>query len=215
MLITAGHCVFNPEFQAWPESVDFVPEMTWDNPGDKASIQIPHGVWRADTNGWWVPQGFVDGDFGYDYALVRISGANSAGKTIGDVEGTWSATWNITYEKGAHLYVVGYPQAGFWSTNAGYNGRGQYACDTTYEGEYSQQQSGYQLWLTCPMNQGASGGPWFVQLNDGSWTIGSVSSMCDGGGRNASGLPCQPYGVNMRGIYFNEEFGTFWHSVVG
>jgi hypothetical protein len=111
------------------------------------------------------------------------------------------------------MYLVGYPSAGYWDTANGGLARGQWACSTTYDGEYMAAGSGYYLWDRCSMNQGASGGPQFVKLSDGSWTIGGVTNVCYGG-NFVDGHGCQPYGDWIGGVYFNENFLAFWQSAV-
>jgi hypothetical protein len=218
LLITAGHCIFNPELKEWPSAVGFIPGMSFG--ADASSIKSPWGVWRADK--WWTTSGWSQSlDFGLDMAIVEVPQggcvnscpSNANGQWIGDVVGAWSMTANISYGGQAPMWIEGYPSQGYWSTDAGGHGHGQWACDTTYDNQYTAIGSGYQIWDRCSMNQGASGGPWFVKLNDGSWTIGAVSSMCQG--QNDGTGACHPYGDWLRGLYFNENFLAFWHSVAG
>ena len=62
------------------------------------------------------------------------------------------------------------------------------------------------------MNGGASGGPSFVRLNDGTWTIGGVNSRCQT--FDAAGRPnCSPYGDKLITSYMNDGMLEFWNAV--
>ena len=212
LLITAGHCIYHG---GWAEKVGFVPGQLGQN--------HPYGVWLADS--WWAPTGWTQGDPGLDMGIVRIPfgsciadcPAPALSSWIGDYVGSWSITANIQYGAQSRMYLVGYPGAGYWSTEAGGKGLSQWACDTSYDYEYAHggiAGTGYYLWDRCSMNHGASGGPQFVQLSNNSWTIGGVNNVCFGGGVDADGKPCQPYGDWIGGLYFNETFIQFWNSVI-
>jgi hypothetical protein len=145
-----------------------------------------------------------------DYALVEFG--PHGGRYIGDVAGAWTIHFGQSWPAGRKVYSAGYPASGFWKTAAGFFGRGQYACDSSYDG-YARIGSGYELWIACTMNGGASGGPWFVRLADGRWTIGGVNSQCSGPyANNDPRQYCQPYSYSLRSPYLDKRFLTFWQT---
>jgi hypothetical protein len=210
LLITAAHCIWSAEDGGYATAVVFAPGVTWNdfNNPDKSDIRTPLGVWGATH--WWVPQGWANDNTaaGFDYALVEINPA-STGYLSDFTGGAWSATWNISYGSSTHIYIAGYPANGYWGTLAGGLGRGQYGCDATIDGSYRNENGGYAIWAPCSMNQGSSGGPWFVQLNDGSWTIGAVTSRC----YDSTGNKCAPWAEAQLGTFLGRGFGEFFNAV--
>jgi V8-like Glu-specific endopeptidase len=208
LVLTAGHCVWGAG--GYTAGAYFVPGMTWDNPGDPYSTKKPYGVWETYSNHIWTPQDFANGDFSQDWAIVEIGPQN--GQLLGNVTGWWDVTWGLTWNEGAHVQAAGYPSDGYWATADGLHGRGQWVCDSSWDDGYWTIGTGYELWLDCSMNRGSSGGPWFVQLSDGSWTISGVNSQCAGGNRTADTY-CVPWGTHMRTSYFESRFGAFWQAI--
>jgi hypothetical protein len=184
--------------------------MTWNDPANPKSYKAPYGIWKADQRHFWVPQGYVEGDGSLDYGLIEFGPRN--GQFIGDVVGSWNITTGIRWKAGARAYLTGYPASGFWATADGYHGRGQYACDARYDNEYSRIGTGYELWLKCTMNGGASGGPWFVLLGNGKWTVGGVNSQCYGPNMGTKDY-CKPHSYYLRSAYLDRRFLDFWNSV--
>jgi hypothetical protein len=88
-------------------------------------------------------------------------------------------------------------------------GRGQYACDTTWNGAWQPYAQGVDLWITCPMNGGASGGPWLVELNTGQWVIGGVNNWCRDENKaddESAAAYCTPVSTNLRSLVFDSRF---------
>jgi hypothetical protein len=214
LLLTAGHCI-SPDAQGnAPTAVLFLPGATWTAAEDPLSYNAPYGMWVASH--WWAPGGWNTGkDAGLDWALIEIP-PTSTGTHVADVTGSWAVQPQITFRAGAHIYMVGYPAGGYWSTSAGHLGRGQYFCDTTWGGswQYLTPNSNWELWESCTMNRGASGGPWFVQFNDGHWALGGLNNRCKSPWDTATDW-CAPYSYYMRSTYLDSRFYTFWNSVQG
>jgi hypothetical protein len=209
-ILTAGHCVYNPDRRQYPFAAGFIPGMTWADASNRDSIQQPWGVWRACDRCWWVPQSFRDElQLGLDFAVLKLEPQN--GQWIGQKVGSWSALTNIGYGENSKLWITGYPSNGYWASAQGFHGRGQWACQVTIDGAYQVEQSGYALWAPCSMNQGASGGPWFVYLQDGRVVVGAVTSRC----YDNTGNKCSPYAQHMLGTYLGSNFGEFWESIPG
>ena len=202
LMLTAAHCLYDG---AYHRKVTFAPSATAAADG---SLVMPYGKWEASN--WWVPDGYKTGDWSLDYGLVEIPPVN--GRYIGDVVGTWSITPGLQWNTGRRVYLMGYPATGFWATAAGYFGNGQYGCDVSWDEGYSRSGSGYDIWTTCTMNGGASGGPWFTVGNDGRWTIGGVNSRCSGP-KDAAGKACSPRADYLISSYIDNRFYTFWNDV--
>ena len=211
VMLTAGHCLTG----------DGKPEVGWFAPGATASsgadqfqnIYAPYGWWQLRRSRSWVPTAWGQSrDYGKDWGLAEIL-PDASGRLIGDVVGAWTITPNIRWGVGANAFLVGYAATGWWSdTTAGLRGRGQYACNALWDGEWQASGSGYDLSVRCPMNGGASGGPWFVRLDDGTWTIGGVNSRCQT--FDATNRPnCSPYGDKLITSYMNDGMLEFWNSV--
>jgi hypothetical protein len=200
LLLTAAHCVYDHR-SGFHTRILFTPGMTAGGLGS-------YGVWEARR--WWAPRGYLAGDDSQDYALVEFG--PQAGRYIGDVTGTWTIHFGQPWPRGRRVYAAGYPASGFWNTAAGFLGRGQYACDTTYD-RYASLGSGYELWLPCTMNRGSSGGPWFGQLANGQWTIVGVNSKCWGPNMHDPDRYCDPYSYNLRSPYLDSRFLAFWQSI--
>jgi hypothetical protein len=213
LVLTAGHCVWSADAGDYFPQLLFTPGQSWNGvPGDGTQVVAPYGVWKAVKGHYWTTSGYTQGDASLDWGLIEF-GPNAAGQYIGDVVGTWPIQTGITWNSGAHVYAVGYPAKGFWSTDGGFNARAQYACDATYDGEYSVINSGYELWIRCTMSPGASGGPWFVQIgNPASWVIGGVTNRCYGPNIGTADY-CSPNSDWDRSSYFDGRFLDFWNAI--
>lgn len=223
IVVTAGHCLVDTDRvdgngeHPYLSRIIFVPGQTWNNPQSSAAddIKAPWGVWEARD--WWVPASYKKRTSQLDWGLIQID-QRSDGTFVGDVTGSWPMQAGIRFNGGARIYSVGYPGSGDWSTPRLFVGRGQYACDTTWAaGAWLSASGGYELWIRCPMNGGASGGPWFVQLANGSWVIGGVNNQCndDNEGDDWSAEAyCTPVSTELRSLVFDNRFLQFWNSVL-
>jgi hypothetical protein len=204
LVLTAGHCLAQAG-GGYNSQVHFAPGMT----GDTTGVRLPYGQWKASN--WFVPDGWrTSGDASLDWGLIEIEPQN--GRYVGDVVGSYSITANLPWPANARVYAMGYPGSGHWATAAGLFGRAQYSCDTSYDG-YSAIGSGYELWVDCTMNRGASGGPWFVPLTNGTWTVGGVNNRCAGNEISATQY-CDPYSTDMRASFLDGRFVQFWNSAL-
>lgn len=212
LVLTAAHCLYNKKSGQFDADVSFVPGQTWNDPQSTspADITAPNGVWEARE--WWVPEGYRDGSVDLDWGLIEIE--PQGGRHIGDVVGAFPIQTGISFG-GARIWSTGYPAMGWWATTDGRLGRGQYSCDTTWHGGWQNYAGGAQLWITCPMNGGASGGPWFVELNTGEWVIGGVNNWCNDEitTDDEPGTYCTPTSTHVRSLVFDERFLSFWNAV--
>jgi hypothetical protein len=194
----------------------FVPGQTAKNlqSSNRFDVNTPYGIWTATE--WWRPQSWIDKTSELDWGVVQIA-RDDAGRYVGDVVGAWPIQAGIKYNDGARIFSVGYPSAGYWATVKGTMGRAQYACDDTWAaGSWLASGTGYELWISCPMTHGASGGPWFVQLTNGSWVIGGVNNLCndDITTDDEGGKTCTPVSQDVRSLVFDSSFVQFWNSVL-
>ena len=210
LVLTAGHCLTGDK----PEEGWFAPGATAGQGDDTTAVYAPYGWWQFRRSRSWVAADWAaTGDSGRDWGLLEVL-PDAQGRRIGDVVGSWNFTANIGWGAGARAYLTGYPASGWWATSAGLWGRAQYACNATWDGLWQAEGSGYEIKIGgCPMNGGASGGPWFIQLSDGSWTIGGVNNRCQT--TDTLNRPdCQPYGDALLSAYMNDAMISFWNAVV-
>lgn len=222
LVLTAGHCVVAADGPVG--TVRFYPGAgpTQDALGDPNALNQPYGEWVSSAQTAWVARGWTggrDADPSADWALIEF-GPGADGRFIGDVTGSWGVTTGIHYNAGANIIAEGYPSHGFWELRKNYNGRGQYACNMVWNNDrydgwaYLDKQRGtWELKLQCSMNQGASGGPVFVQLNNGKWTIGGVNNRCSG--FETATDYCNPYSITLRTSYMDAKFTALWNFVQG
>lgn len=201
-LITAGHCVYNPDPDQngvvsgngyWHESLYFCP-------GYEYGCQL--GIWYArqlaTTNSWFYGYGSARSyDFRDDVAVVLVS-PNSSGYVVDRV-----GAQGITFNAGTRLNrtALGYPAADHRFPEYSYNGEDLIWCggrdtnDTYYVGT---------MWLPCTMTGGSSGGPWLINAN-AQW-LGYVNSV------NSH----KPYGgLYMNGPYFDSaesSLYSYWRT---
>jgi V8-like Glu-specific endopeptidase len=200
LMLTAAHCLFDTSYH---KKVYFAPGASAAATG---SIAMPLGNWEASN--WWVPDGYrLNKDNSLDFGLVEIPPAG--GRYIGDITGSFSITPNLKWSTGKRVRLMGYPASGFWASAAGFFGNGQYACDANWDEGYSTSGTGYDLWATCTMNGGSSGGPWFALDANNQWTIAGVNSRC----YDATGNKCVPKAQYMITSYIDSRFYTFWNNV--
>ncbi|MEP7379444.1 MAG: trypsin-like peptidase domain-containing protein [Chloroflexota bacterium] len=216
LVLTAAHCLYSQRDGQFYGDISFVPGQTWNNTQstDPLDISAPAGVWAASQ--WWVPEGYRDGTVDLDWGLIEIEPQN--GRYIGDAVGAFAIQTGITFREGAHIWAAGYPRSGWWATPEGRLGRGQYSCDTTWDGSWKTHENGegVELWIRCPMNGGASGGPWFVALNSGQWVVGGVNNWCNDDFKDDDESPeayCTPVSEDLRSLAVDSRFLEFWNSV--
>jgi hypothetical protein len=208
LVLTAAHCIWSNGNYLDIRQMRFSPGETYLDANVPGSVQQPFGVWALSN--MWVPESYRSGDFSADYALLEIPPLTD-GRRISNVVGAHTITPNIRWVPSGRSYLVGYPGVGYWSTRQAFHGRGQYACDSTWSGKYQRDGAGFSIFTDCAMNQGASGGPWFLLVND-QWTIGGVNSRCTSFPGSPPG-ECSPYAREMLTSYLDNGFLVFWNSV--
>jgi hypothetical protein len=193
-VITAGHCVFDPDPDHnsvidgngyWYEDIRFCP-------GYEYGCKLGTWTYRraSTTNSWFYG---VNGlyNFSDDVAVVLLN-RDTAGRYVQDVTGAQGIIFNQS--TGLRRHAFGYPAADDRWPQYSYNGEdlvyaaGNDTNDTNYPGT---------MWMNSTMTGGASGGPWITSPNS-SW-LGYVNSV------NSH----KPYGGSYGGAYMNGPyFGT-------
>lgn len=163
-VITAGHCVHSGNGGRWFRNFLFVPRY------DHGSA--PDGQWVGKAA--WAFRGWTrNGRFGYDQAIVSFE--RLAGRRLVKVVGGNGIDWGRTpRQRGVRIWG--------WPAEAPYDGESARRC----EGRTTPWRRTNDAKMRCPMNGGASGGPWLLRkhrrVNVG--TIFAVTSR-----RTTAGTP--------------------------
>jgi Trypsin-like peptidase domain len=212
VILTAAHCLFANHVDGNGQYGFFPVDQMWVAPGNHPDASgrdvTEYGVWRIART--YVPTGWQQDDGGLDWGIIVVA-PDSSGHYPGDYTGTYAARWDAQLPVGTEFFNVGYPASGGFRTAQYFYGGGQYFCDTTWDPPYasnndSYTNSSYNIDLyPCEMNGGASGGPVFAKLGDGTWWIVGVNNR---GVNRSDGYGA--YGITM---YMDDRFGEFWRSV--
>jgi V8-like Glu-specific endopeptidase len=150
-VLTAGHCVWDSDRQAWASDIIFVPAYS--------SGSAPYGrfVWRtvAAMRGWTQNE-----DFNYDVAVVLVT-TSDTGDHLQDLTGSLGMTRD--YPQDVHTDAYGYP------VNI-HRGEELASCSDQSAAANIPDYNGMRL--HCNMTGGSSGGPW-VQDNDQQTSVNS------------------------------------------
>jgi V8-like Glu-specific endopeptidase len=150
---TAGHCV-NAGPGEFATNFVFVPAYR--------DGQAPFGVFpaqRLHTTSQWSDHG----DLSYDVGYAVVSPVNS--RSLADTVGAQGVGFNLS--RGAHMHAFGYPATG------PYDGSKLAWCS----GVVSQDTQGTSdQGMKCNMTGGSSGGPWFINYDEGTG-VGTLNSL--------------------------------------
>jgi V8-like Glu-specific endopeptidase len=195
-LVTAGHCVYNPDpdKNGLVESNGYWFENFVFCPGYEYGCKL--GQWRyrqvATTSRWFYG---TSGryDIRDDVAVVLLN-RNTSSQLVQNVTGSQGIAFNRS--TGLTRHSFGYPGADTRWPAYSYNGedliyaRGVDTWDTAIPGT---------MWMNNTMTGGASGGPWLIDV--GSAWLGVVNSV------NSH----KPYGgAWMSGAYFDKAEADLW-----
>jgi hypothetical protein len=176
-VITAGHCV--KMGGAFHTNWVFVPGY---DGGER-----PHGTWVATTL-YTTPQWNNSEDINHDVAAAVVAPLD--GRQLTDVVGGQGVAFNQARRRQMHAF--GYPAA------APYDGSKLVYCSGRAFDDFLMSRD---LGLNCDMTGGSSGGPWFLDFDEGTGlgTLNSVNSFKYG---FASGWMFGPYfGVEAQAVY--------------
>ena len=189
-VITAGHCVVNASTKQWYQHLWFYPGYQYG---------APLGAWSAKTFGT-TGNYYYSGASADDMAAVVVN-PDSLGRRIVNRLRGHGAWFNGTV--GNYRTSLGYPVTDWrWP---GYTANGEdarYCQGTDYY--YSSGTWAGQMFLSCRMTGGSSGGPWLTWVN-GSWMgyVNSVNSNKGGIGASWASVMFGPYFNNSELNVFN------------
>jgi V8-like Glu-specific endopeptidase len=161
MLLTAAHCLYNPDTHAWHRNIVFVPRYS--------AGHRPYGtwpIWLMVTDKRWIQHGDPDMDVGF--AAVQIM----RGRRIADVVGANQLMINPGYTN--QILVAGYPAKENYPADRPIGCAGRTA-----------RQSRSQLRFDCHgFYGGTSGSPWLSDYNNRTQTghvVGVIGGYQEGG----------------------------------
>lgn len=180
LVLTAGHCVFNTATRSWYTNV-------WFYPGYENGKNL--GAWPArqlaTTNNYYASGAFAD-----DMAVVLVN-RDSAGVPLVSRVGGHGIAFNQPVNQVRTSF--GYPLTDSRWPGFTASGEDLYYCQGTDNYVSTGTQAG-QMWLSCRMTGGASGGPWLTNVAS-NWmgTANSVNSNKGGIGSAWAGYMFGPY----------------------
>jgi len=185
-VLTAGHCVYDPQDGVWARNWMFVPGY--------ASGTAPHGLFVADhlatTTGWR-----TSGDFDDDVALVDV-GPRGDGRLLTDAVGSQRIGFDVP--RGRPAVAVGYPAEEPWDGETLIGCAGPLRQDRRTDPSFTPTTD---QGMACTMTGGSSGGPWLTDLDPRSGR-GTVTSVTSFGYTDQPGVLWGPYlGSAARAMY--------------
>jgi len=161
MLLTAAHCLYNPDTHAWHHNIVFVPRYS--------AGHRPYGtwpVWLMVADKRWIDH--ADPDMDVAFAAVQVM----RGKRIADVVGANQLTINPGYT--GRVVVAGYPAKENYPADRPIGCAGRTA-----------RQSRSQLRFDCHgFYGGTSGSPWLSDYDNRTQTghvVGVIGGYQEGG----------------------------------
>jgi hypothetical protein len=165
LAMTAGHCLYDDAKDAFATNWLFIPAFDLSPTFTCGSTTF--GCWTASalvTTSQWAAS-----DFNHDIGFAVLGSGGKAGSQVDDVVGAQAVAFNTIHP--TQVYAFGYPAATPYTGNDLVYCAGKDALDT-YGGstDYS---------ISCKLNGGSSGGPWFRDFNPttGTGTLTSVNSF--------------------------------------
>jgi hypothetical protein len=157
LVISAGHCVFDPQTGEWAANWVFVPGYR--------DGKAPYGRWVArvlrSTDPWVSSE-----NVSFDVGAASMS-RNRNGRALGDVIGGRGIGFGQSRDRVYTSY--GYP------AEMPYDGESLQACRSPYRGDDPDTDPPRTMRITCDMTGGSSGGGW---VSDGMQL--SLNSYCTG-----------------------------------
>ena len=168
VILTAGHCVFEPSIARYAKRLTFVPAYT--------SGAEPLGRWAwssLETTREWV----FAANTNFDFAVIVLR--KSGGSRIEDVAGGLPLVTN--FPRAQNYRPVGYPE------NRG-TGELMWSCQSSYAGDDPRpfRVGPAPIAVGCDMEAGASGGGWITDA-------GAVASVTSFGYRAHPDIAYGPY----------------------
>jgi hypothetical protein len=156
LVVTAGHCVYDPSTASWGYDFAFVPRYH--------DGHAPEGVWRW-RKAWAFNAWMANEDFQYDQSLIKMRPRHH--HRLVKVVGGNGLAWGYPVKQRS-VTIWG------WPAESPYDGSKAVRC----HGRTHHWYAGSPEAIThCPMTGGASGGPWLVHpLNANLGYVFAVTS---------------------------------------
>ncbi|MFT3863684.1 MAG: trypsin-like peptidase domain-containing protein [Solirubrobacterales bacterium] len=191
VVLTAGHCVIDPETGAVAKDVVFVP-------GYREGSD-PYGVWTAveyvTTEAWKETAGSRDPNEGGDLAFLVLE--DNSGSSVEETVGSLSIAFD--QERSQTYTQWGYPAESPYSGEILYSHTTAYAGTDTNDTSFSPAP----IRIASDFTGGSSGGPWTI----GSTSSPTVVSVTDYGYEEEPGY--------IYGAYFGEAARQAYESAAG
>jgi hypothetical protein len=172
LAMTAGHCVYDDVKDAFATNWLFIP--AFDVSPTFTCANTPFGCWSATalvTTTQWAAS-----DFDHDLGFAVLGQGGKSNTQVDDVVGAQAVAFNTIHP--TQVYAFGYPAASPYTGNdlvycAGKDAPDTWGGSSTYS-------------ISCTLNGGSSGGPWFRDFNPstGIGTLTSVNSFTYRGVKN-------------------------------
>ncbi len=172
LVLTAGHCVYDDVKDAFATNWMFVPEF--DTAPTFTCDSTAYGCWTASalvTTSQWAAS-----DFNHDIGFAVMGAGGKASSQLDDVVGAQAIAFNTAHP--TQVFAFGYPAA------TPYTGNDLVYCSGTDSADVWGGSTDFSL--SCSLNGGSSGGPWFRDFNaaTGVGTLTSVNSFTYRGLKN-------------------------------
>lgn len=171
VVLTAAHCLYNPETGGWSRDVAFVPAYN-----GLADDQEPFGRWDARTLSISTSRQddpSIDNDIGY----VTLNNGGDNNQRIVDAVGAHGMTWNHPKDEQFGTSIVGYP-----SNYSDPDGQQvMWACWERARQDYWSEDITVS---NCNFRESSSGGPWlegYVNVTE----VGYVRSLTSSYGKRS------------------------------
>jgi V8-like Glu-specific endopeptidase len=198
---TAGHCVYDERNGKFATNWMFVP--AFDSAPTFTCSSTAYGCWTATslvtTTAW--SGGDFNGDIGF--AVLGAGGKNNA--QADDVVGSQAIAFNTVHPTFVHAF--GYPAEGKYAGSDLV-----YCAGTDSADRYSSSSTTYGV--SCDLNGGSSGGPWFRDFNV-STGIGTVTSVNSYTYRGVKNRMFGPYLGTLAANTFAKATTTTSNALVG
>jgi Ca2+-binding RTX toxin-like protein len=157
LVVSAGHCIFDPQTGDWATNWTFVPGYR--------SGRAPFGRWVArslDAADPWVKAENISFDVG-----TAVVARNRSGRALQDVVGGRGIGFGLARDRVYTSY--GYP------AELPFDGESLRACRSPYRGDDPDTDPPRTMRISCDMTGGSSGGGWVS-----SGMVLSLNSYCTG-----------------------------------
>ncbi|MFL5822128.1 MAG: trypsin-like serine peptidase [Solirubrobacteraceae bacterium] len=184
VVLTAAHCLFNPQTHHFYSHFLFVPGLR--------GRTAPAGSWHGRAA--YIKRGFARHQaVSLDYGFLTLRARH--GRRVGRVTG-WEPL--LANSRGHTILSLGYPASGVFAHRCSTFSCYQWACYSPLGAKVHDANGEYEVGMGCHSGEGSSGGPWFERFHH-HWYIASNVST------GVTFRPDPGYTTNQWGPYFNRQ----------